>query len=208
MSKELFEALQKHDLHRLSALLAGGANPDARLSEWPGWFALHAAIEELEHGGPIEALLILLRHGARVDGLPHLQDAPPLLMALFRRQPEAARMLLAAGADPNLTGSEGDSPLRWCVQHSERRMAFTLLACGATRTLDEPGAPDGMTALGLATRRLDVPLMELLLKSGAHPHALDTDRRAASDHLPLRTPENSTAWEAARELLSLHNMSV
>lgn len=201
MSTELFEAIEKHDLDRLSALLSGGADPNASKPEWPGWPALHAAINQLEEGGPIEALLLLLRHGASANGPSTPQDAPPLLMALFRNQPEAVRLLLAAGADPNLAGSEGDSPLRWCVEQGDRAMAAMLLRCGARRTLDEPGGPSGMTALGLAARRLDIPMLELLLQAGAAPEALDADRRTARQHLPPRSPENSQAWEAAVALL-------
>src|SRR5690242_7177920 len=166
MSKELFEAIEKHDLERLTTLLEEGADPNVRKAEWPKWLPLHAAVEELEYGGSVEAVILLLRHGAHVDGLDSDRDATPLLMAIFRRQPEAVRMLLAAGADANFEDGEGDSPMRACAQLGEHDMAAMLLRCGATQTLDEAGGLSCMTALGRAASRLDIPMLELLLRAG------------------------------------------
>ncbi|HYO56430.1 ankyrin repeat domain-containing protein [Archangium sp.] len=202
MSKELFEAIEKHELERLTTLLAGGADPNELKAGWPNWLPVHAAVEELEYGGPVEALVLLLRHGARVDGLGSDRTATALLMAIFRRQPEAVRMLLAVGADPNFRGSEGDSPLRACVEVGDHAMAAMLLRCGATRTLDEAGGLNTMTALGLAASRLDVPMLELLLQAGAEPEALDADSRTARECLPPREPYNQEAWDAAAALLA------
>jgi len=202
MSKELFEAIEKHDLEQLATLLDAGANANAVKAEWPQWTPLHAAINELEDGGPIEAVILLLRHGARVDGRASERDATPLLMALFRKQPEAARILLAAGADPQLSGDEGDAPLRVCVEQGEHAMAALLLRCGATRTIDEAGGLRLMTALGLAASRLDLAMLELLLRAGADPEALDLDRRTAREHLPLREAGNQEVWDAAAALLA------
>src|SRR5262245_21090735 len=113
MSIELFDAIKRHDLDRLAAVLSGGADPNAPQPPHPdwyplheGWHPLHAAINELEDGGPIECLILLLRHGAEVEG-GGVKDTP-LLMALFRGQLEAVRVLLAARANPNVTGAEGD----------------------------------------------------------------------------------------------------
>lgn len=202
MSKELFAAIEAHDLERLASLLDAGADLNAIKPEWPGWLPLHAAVNELEDGGPIEAVILLLRHGARVDGAASDRDATPLLMALFRQQPEAARILLAAGADPNRTGDEGDAPLRVCAEQGDLAMAALLLRCGATRTLDEAGGLKSMTALGLAASRLDLPMLELLLRAGADPDAQDLDRRAARELLPRREPHNERAWDAAAALLA------
>lgn len=202
MSAELFGAIENHDLDRLTALLQGGADPNAIKAEWPKWLPLHAAIEELEYGGPVEALVLLLRQGAHVDGLGADKNATPLLMALFRKQLEAVRVLLAAGADPNLEGSEGDSPLRACVELGEREAAAMLLRCGATKTLNGAGGLSGMSALGRAASRLDLAMIELLLKAGAEPEALDADLRTARERLPPRGPENVQAWDGAAALLA------
>ncbi|WPB77257.1 ankyrin repeat domain-containing protein [Archangium violaceum] len=203
MSKELFEAIEKHDVEGLARVLSQEADPNALKAEWPGWLPLQAAVEELEYGGPVEALVLLLRHGANIEGMaPHDQTATPLLMAVFRRQLEAIRLLLAAGADANYQGSEGDSPLRVCVEQGDLATAAMLLRSGATRTIDEAGGPTGMSALGRAASRLDVPMIELLLRAGADPEASDLDRQKARERLPPRDAENQEAWDAAAALLA------
>jgi hypothetical protein len=113
MSKELFEAVETHDVDLLARLLMEGADPNALNGGWPEWLPLQAAVEELAEGGPVEALTLLLRHGARVDEMGPDRTATALPMAILRRQPEAVRMLLAVGADPNYQGSETRRHLIW-----------------------------------------------------------------------------------------------
>lgn len=201
MSSALFEAIEAYDLEQLATLLDAGADPNALKPEWPGWCPIHAAVNVLEDGGPLEAVILLLRHGALVDGVDSRDDATPLLMALFRQQPEAARIFLAAGADPNFRGGEGDSPLRVAVEQGDLAMAALLLRCGATRTIDEAGGLKFMTALGLAASRLDLPMLELLLKAGADPE-VERDWRTARQCLPPREPHNAQDWDAAAALLA------
>lgn len=201
MSTDLFEAIEQHDLDRLAALLSSGADPNAIQPRAHGWRPLHAAIEELEHGGPVEALVLLLRSGAIVDGWDVRRDATPLLMALFRHQPEAVRILLAAGADPNVEGSEGDSPLRWSVEQSDLETAAMLLRCEATKTIDSAGGPSGMSSLGRAASRLNVPMIELLLRAGADPDALDADHQTAHERLPARGSTEPQRWDQAAALM-------
>jgi ankyrin repeat protein len=201
MSKELFEAIEKHDVELLARLLREGADPNELKAGWPEWLPLQAAVDELVEGGPIEALTLLLRHGARVDEMGPDRTATALLMAIFRRQPEAVRMLLAVGADPNYQGSEGDSPLRACVEQGDLAMAALLLRCGATRTIGEAGAPSGMSALGRAASRLDLSMIELLLQAGADPEAFDLDGQTARERLPPRDAGNQETWDAAALLM-------
>jgi ankyrin repeat protein len=194
----LFAAIESHDLDRLASLLTRGCDPNAMKPAPPCWSPLHEAIEQLEDGGEIEALILLLRHGAHVEGGG---GDTPLLMALYRAQAEAAHLLLAAGADTNVRGSEGDSPLRVCAERGDLAMAATLLRCGARATIDEPGGPAGASALGIAAMRLDVPMIEWLLRAGADPQALDVDRMTARDRLSPRTSENAQLHDQAAMLL-------
>jgi uncharacterized protein len=196
--RALFAAIESHDLDRLASLLAGGCDPNVMKPAPPCWSSLHEAIEQLEDGGGIEALILLLRHGAHVEGGG---GDTPLLMALYRAQAEAVHLLLAVGADTNVRGPEGDSPLRVCAERGDLAMAATLLRCGAQATIDEPGGPAGASALGIAAMRLDIPMIELLLRSGADAQALDTDRMTARDRLFPRTAENAQLHDRAEMLL-------
>lgn len=207
MSADLFAAIESHDLDRLAALLAGGADPNVPAGEWPGWQPLEAAIDELEHGGSIEALILLLRHGARVDGGTDgagtaSDGTTPLLMALFRGQLEAARLLLAAGADASRVGEEGYTPLRWSVEQDDLATAALLLRCGGGRHIDRVGSLAGTTALGVAAGRLNLPMVELLLAAGADPGARDADRKSPRDHMPTREGSDPQAWDAIAALLN------
>jgi ankyrin repeat protein len=196
---EIFEAVERHDIDRLARLLRDGADPNILRDSPPLWRPLHAAIEELEHGGSIEALILLLRAGADPDAYDGDQDTTPLLMACFREQCEAVRLLLGAGATPNVTGKEGDSPVRWWVERGDRDMVALLLRCGGVP--NTPGGLNGMTALGMAAHQLDVPMLKLLIAHGADPQATDADYRTARERLPPRDPVRSAAWEAAAALL-------
>ena len=194
----IFEALESHDLDRLATLLANGSDPNVLKPEPPHWSPVHEAINELEDGGPLEALVMLLRFGARVEGG---EGDTPLLMALYRSQPLAVCLLLAAGAETNVRGLEGDSPLRVAVDRGDLSTAATLLRCGARATINQAGAPTGASALGIAAMRLDVPMIELLLQSGADPNALDADHLTARDRLPPSTSENAKARAEAERIL-------
>ncbi len=101
MSVNLHHAIKAHDLDSLARLLAGGADPNELDAEWPGWSPLEAAIDELDNGGDIEAIALLLRHGADCNLRYADYSATPLMMSVFRGQRAAALMLLAAGANPN-----------------------------------------------------------------------------------------------------------
>lgn len=81
-------------------------------------------------------------------------------------------------------------------------MAETLLRCDATDTIDDAGGPAGASALGIAARRLDVPMIELLLRWGADPESLDVDRMTARQRLPPSTPANAQWRDLAERLLT------
>jgi ankyrin repeat protein len=199
---ELFAAIERGDVDRVRAALAAGADPNAiQPDHWPGWRPLHASIEALEDGGPLETLSVLLKHGATVDGWDAQHDATPLLMAVFRGQKEAVRFLLDARADVNVVGGEGDSPLRWAVQSGDTELVRLLLERGATRDLDVGGGPSGMNALGIAAHRLDVLMVRLLLEAGARPDATDANGWMASRR--ANRPDNAERLEQWRQVMAL-----
>jgi ankyrin repeat protein len=197
MSDDIFKAIEQHDLDRLASLLSGATDPNMVQSREPRWRPLHAAIEELEQGGTIETLILLLRYGADVDAWDTNHAATPLLMALFRSQREATRILLARGASANVVGCEGDSPLRWAVEKDDLETAAMLLRCGAAKTINDARGVSGMTALGRAVSHLNIPMINLLLDAGADPKALDADHRTAHQRLPRREDVDPQVWDLA-----------
>jgi ankyrin repeat protein len=146
---------------------------------------------------------VLLDAGATVDAWDGRHDATPLLMAVFRGQTEAARLLLDAGADVNVVGGEGDNPLRWAAGAGDPELVRLLLDRGAARDLDVGGGISGMTALGTAARRLDVAMVQLLLDAGARPDALDADGWTASRRADRPDePEALARWQQIQALLA------
>ncbi len=195
MSDKLYRAVLDHDLDTLARLLAAG---DENPNELHGDCApLHEAI------GDIEAVALLLRHGADPNIWTGDHYATPLLTAFLEEDQDAALMLLAAGADPNVRSNEGDVPIAMCVARGDLKMAATLLRAGAAKSIEEcPGDGTGMNALGYAACLLNIEMIKLLLAWGASTTAQDIDRLTARERLPKRTEENAEKWDIALELLS------
>jgi uncharacterized protein len=201
MTKELFDAIEKHDLKRTRELLCAGANPNEGRTSAPWRSPLNAAIEEIDEGGAIEALVLLLRHGALVDGTENSGNASPLLIAVYNHQLDAARILLASGADPIMTDDEGEWPLSRSVMDGNLEMTTLLLMCAEPSTINKSGGPTGMNLLGMAVYRLNLPIVKLLLDAGADAEVLDSDRRTAREHMPPRNVANQEAWDAVKATL-------
>ncbi len=195
---ELYAAIASHDLDRLARSLSNCDLTQTIVRGISAWGPLHDAINEIEDGGPVDALVLLLRAGAPIEqrtGVGATGDTP-LLMAVYRRSIEAVRVLLAAGADPCVVGSEGDSPLRSAAGHGDLEIARLLLRCGANATVDEPGGILGQTALAHAATHLDTDMLDLLLQHGARVDARDRDGLKALDWMPERTAKNAKRWDA------------
>jgi ankyrin repeat protein len=225
MSDALLEAIYTRDVDRLAALLAAGADPNEDgkprypIYDSARQFPLQAAIGALEASeaigpygpepaGPIDAVVLLLRHGARVKGWDVNNERDPLFLAVFNNQIEAVRLLLAHGADPNVRDDEGDSPLRFCAEKGYLEMARLLLHCGANKTMHEGGGPAGMNALGYAATRLHVDMVRLLLAHGADPLIGDADDMTTFRRLGLtvkfgRVPEDPADQDRLREIRQL-----
>lgn len=143
--------------------------------------------------GDTDAVVVLLRQGADANGWDDARTVTPIITAVGFDNIEAVRVLLVAGADPNVRDNEGDSPLRLCSQKGQLEVARLLLLCGADRTIHEAGGLAGMNALGLAVDTLNVEMVKLLLAHGADPHVQDADRMTVFDHLRLRDPPEEPA---------------
>jgi ankyrin repeat protein len=204
MPEPLLDAIDADDVDRLAEILAAGADPNDPFKSRRNLTPLQVAVAELEAGGPIDAVILLMRYGADVNGWDERRISNPLLMAVQINHIEAVRILLAAGADPNVRDNEGYSPLRLCADNGLLEMARLLLHCGAGKTIHEAGGSAGMNALGLAAYGLHVDMVRLLLAHGADPHVQDADRMTVFDHLrhvPLPDPAARERLREIRQLL-------
>ena len=68
--------------------------------------------------------------------------------------PQAAKRLLAAGADPDATNSRGETPLQWAAWSGSRDMVEMLLASGASLHARDHFPSAGWTALLCAAHQV------------------------------------------------------
>ncbi len=87
------------------------------------------------HGG---LLRLLIEHGADVDALGYEGNhgwAPPLVLACWEGTVETVRLLLEAGADPNLPARPGGPALHAAINHYDAEKIELLLRHGARHDL-------------------------------------------------------------------------
>ena len=145
----------------MAALLAAGADPNepgkSRYGSGGVLPPLHAAIGEVEafeavgpYGpvteGPIDAVVLLQRYGARIKGWDVDKEGQPALYVVLMKHIEAVRLLLAA--ERIRTSATTRAPHRSVSVHKRDywKMARLLLHCGAGKTIDEAGGSAGMNS--------------------------------------------------------------
>lgn len=110
----------------------------------------------------------------------------PLMIACYRGQLKAAKMLVSKGADVNGKSHEG-SPLQAACFQNETAIASLLIKNGAN--LDVQG-PDGNTALMYAVLNQNEKLVKELVKAGANLQMKNLDGQTA--HSLALTMPNET----------------
>ena len=108
------------------------------------------------------------------NGLVDARDAngnTALIIAISRSDENWTGFLLNKGADPNLKGKGGDTPLIAAARVDFLEAAQWLLGLGAK--VDEDNKM-GETPLIVAVQRRDAPLVKLLLDHGANPDKSDS----------------------------------
>ena len=125
---------------------------------------LHEASEK----GDLAKVTMLVQRGAVVD--QRLKEPPwatPLMAASNRRRSAVLRVLLEAGANPNLRTSDGHSALTLAVSAGLVDSVKLLLAFGASA---DAADDNGESALAKAASRGNVAVVEALLEAGADPN--------------------------------------
>ncbi|KAL1598753.1 hypothetical protein SLS60_007894 [Paraconiothyrium brasiliense] len=148
--------------HRvLEQMLDGGARADPRLEAT----MLRTAVQNRD----VDSLALLLRYGANADG-PDKDDVTPLLAAVELSFFEGAKVLLKAGADPNLSaGPNSESP--FCLAACDNRIDLVQLMLahgGDAGFIMESGST---TLVQCMNKTVSPRLVELLLKNGADANA-------------------------------------
>jgi ankyrin repeat protein len=139
-SWDLYKAIRGGDAARVSKLLAHGAKPNS--SKCCFYDESEGGIKQLN------------------------ERETPLAVAVEGHDREVVRLLLEAGADPNLPSEFGRTPLIIAIQQRHQKMVPMLLAHGA-----DPNHPDeqNATPFMLADESNEDDSKKALLAAGADP---------------------------------------
>lgn len=173
-------------------LLTAGANPNARGLD--GWTALKAAAWNRRPA----CVKLLLSAGARLDDGKEQeanQNGTALIAAASRNSEESVRLLLDAGADPELHDWNGSTALIWAAVSSNEACARSLLEKGANPNT-RSAAKRGETPLIAAATRGNAQIIKMLLKAGARLEDTDSNGRT-----PLMAAVDGGSEETVRALL-------
>ena len=145
---DVFEAAAFGDVDRLTELLSDEPSLVTSYSG-DGFTALHFAA----FFGRFEAAALLIERGAEVDAFGRgWMTGTAMHSAVSRLQSDVVRILLEAGANPNVRQSAGWTPLHAAAMNGDLTSVELLLASGAdpTATNDE-----GRSVIDLATESGD-----------------------------------------------------
>ena len=102
---------------------------------------------------------MLLARGAKLEASWKNEGVTPLLDAVYDGRADTARVLLEAGANPNVVGREGMTPLLYAVQKANYALVEILLKAGAKK---ESRNDRGQTARDLAVAKRHTAIVQLL----------------------------------------------
>ncbi|XP_022077842.2 ankyrin repeat and SOCS box protein 2 isoform X2 [Acanthochromis polyacanthus] len=152
-------AIRRGDVEAVNDLVTSSSHSLLKENK-DGWIPLHDAA----YCGQTECLKTLLKaHPGSVDKRT-LQEQTALLLAVSCEHLACVRCLLEAGADPDISSSNKETPLYKACELQNEDMVSLILSCGATVN---QRCGQGWTALHEAVSRNNTEICEILIRAGA-----------------------------------------
>lgn len=200
MNNEIIDIIENHDVNALRNWLYRGGDPNFFAGRNEHKIALiQHVLHEMD--GPetdqvvSEMLQILIDKGADVN--IHSEDRYPLLHAVEEQSPLIVKILLEANANVNIKDKTGETPLTSAVIDENVEILKLLLEYTDKDSIDEIGSIWVKSPLGIAFRKVNLEIIELLLKNGANPFLLDWD----NGNIPMI--ENTPTTHLRKKILVL-----
>ena len=157
----LYKAAGEGHIEVVELLLNAGANVNHQTDE--KWTPLQTAV----YNKRPEIVKLLLNQNDIDLNATNSEDRYALFHAITNNDTEMVKLLLDAGAEPNLAPKTIAPPLPTAGQRGVLEILDLLIDAGADPNLP---CPDGNSALFLATAHSTVEAMERLLDAGADPN--------------------------------------
>ncbi|XP_023141650.2 ankyrin repeat and SOCS box protein 2-like isoform X1 [Amphiprion ocellaris] len=152
-------AIRRGDVEAVNDLVTSSSHSLLKENK-DGWIPLHDAA----YCGQTECLKTLLKaHPGSVDKRT-LQEQTALLLAVSCEHLACVRCLLEAGADPDISSNNKETPLYKACELQNEDMVSLILSCGATVN---QRCGQGWTALHEAVSRNNTDICEILIRAGA-----------------------------------------
>jgi len=163
----LFRTCRLGQAEKALILLAAGADPNA--TDHQG----EAPLQVAARYGHLECIRVLLNAGANINYCPpaSLTDySESALCSAVRKSPDAAHLLLASGADPNVVTDAKNYPLFSAIHSGNFELISALLTHHASVAVSNES---GETPLHHAMQSGNAQAVAELLKAGADLNAKD-----------------------------------
>ncbi|XP_072545302.1 ankyrin repeat and SOCS box protein 2b isoform X2 [Salminus brasiliensis] len=152
-------AIRKGDVQTVSELVASESRIQTPKTT-EDWTALH----EAAYCGQADCVKALLKAKPTSVDKRTLQEQTALLIAIDGKHLECVKCLLVAGADPDISNKNKDTPLYKACEQEDIDIVRVLLAFGGAVN---QRCHRGWTALHEAVRRGNTQLCETLIQAGA-----------------------------------------
>ncbi len=180
----------------VALLLAKGADPT--LADQDGSTPLHYLALSWKPEKMEKTIDLLLEAGGDIDAR-NKAGRTPLMMTAYNNhdQEKASAMLLAKGANPNLSDNKGNTFLHQLIAGNSSKDPTQTIALLTKRgtTLDLSNR-DGSRALIKAVKKQNVALVKQLLAAGADPNVLNKRRHSLLYSVTSCKAEKQTIFEA------------